>query len=89
MVKNNHQVESNGTTVWVNSGETGGCLGRFGKTGIDVHHDIDTQMKEGKQCLNCTHHPPTNEDWTTFVQDMKKHYGIEVGEEHKPTWLNS
>ena len=82
-----NEVISNGNTVWVNSAETGTCVGRFGKGGIDIHHDIKAQMKEGKQCLNCTHHKPTNEDWTTFVQDMKKHYDIEVGEEHKPTWL--
>jgi hypothetical protein len=82
-------VQSDGTTVWVNSGITGTCVGRFGKGGIDIHHDIEAQMKEGKQCLNCTHHKPTNEDWAAFVQGMKQHYDIEVGEEHKPTWLEN
>lgn len=82
-----HEVCSNTQTVWVNSGETGCCLGRFSKMGIDVHHDVDAQMRDGKQCLDCTHTQPTVEDWYRFVHTMLHVYGVLVDEEHRPEWI--
>lgn len=84
----NHEVTSDGRVVWVNSAETGMCLGRFGRGGIDIHHDIEMQKAEGKQCLHCTHTLPTEKDWHTFVTKMKEHYEVSVGEEHRPKWLS-
>lgn len=82
-----HEVCSNTQTVWVNSGDTGTCLGRFSKFGIDIHHDMERQMTTGSQCLDCTHSKPTLEDWLRFVQGMKEHYGVEVSDEHRPDWI--
>ena len=85
MQTHKHEILSDKRTVWVNSGETGSCLARFGPNGIDIHHDIG----HGKdtECLSCTHEPATPADWQRFVREMKKFYDVVIGEEHKPTWL--
>lgn len=81
----NYEVVSDTRTVWVNA-ISGCCLGRFGRRGIDIHRDADGQVAIGA-CLHCTHTTPTPADWEVFVKEMKDFYGVEVGEEHKPTWL--
>lgn len=86
MEKHEAEVWGDGRTVWVNSGTTGACLGRFGPTGIDIHHDIDLQ-RNGGECLDCTHHTPDLADWRRFVDGMKKHYGIDVSDNYRPRWL--
>lgn len=79
-----HQITTDGTTVWVNKAW---LVGRFGRYGIDIHRNITDQESEG-QCLFCTHvHPPaeTNaNDWETFVTNMKKLHGIVVPERFRP-----
>lgn len=82
-----HEVCSNTQTVWVNSGLTGCSLGRFGKFGIDIHHDVAEQMQSGEHCLGCTHTTPTVQDWYHFVSEMKRVYGVVVDEEHRPEWI--
>jgi hypothetical protein len=82
------QILSNGRTVWANSGETGACLGRFSRFGIDIHHDIAEQDEKG-QCLHCTHTEPTLEDWDVFKEKMKEHFDVVVTNEHRPNWLNT
>lgn len=82
-----HEVCSNTQTVWVNSCIDGSCIGRFSKFGIDIHCDVETQMRTGAQCLDCTHDTPTVEDWQRFVHGMLIVYGVEVSEEHRPEWL--
>lgn len=55
-------------TIWVNKG--GGAIGRFSRFGIDVHHDTETQIALGKQCMDCTHSRPTQEEWLRFKSSM-------------------
>lgn len=81
LLDDNHvdvEVLSNGETVWVNGGETGGAIGRFGPNGIDVH-SADTTS-----CLYCTHERTTVEDWFTFQSKMLEHHGVRVNDDHTP-----
>jgi len=80
-----HEIISDKRTVWVNSGETGSCIGRFGPMGIDIHYDL--VQKSETECLSCTHEPAKLADWQRFVREMKQFYDVVIGEEHKPTWL--
>lgn len=75
------EVFSNGESVWVNGGFTGGAIGRFGRNGIDVHSE-DTAS-----CLYCTHEPTTAADWETFKREMLRHHGVVVGDAHRPERL--
>lgn len=74
-------ITSDGRTVWVNT--SAGCIGRFGKAGIDIHRSMNDQAAKG-ECLFCTHGPTTKQDWTTFVEKMNEFYGVLVGPEHMP-----
>lgn len=83
-----HEVRNDGRTVWVNSGKTGAALARFGPNGIDIHKEIDPDAElDGTECLSCTHGPATLADWGRFVREVQEFYGVTVGEEHRPTWL--
>lgn len=84
--KGEYEVLADGNTVWVN-GPGGGCIARFGRGGIDIHHTVQKQMEFGEQCLQCTHTRPTVHDWTLFQAGMMRHYGICIPEQHKPVWL--
>lgn len=79
------QITSDGTTVWVNSAAAmGSMVGRFGFAGIDIHRSPLEQQESGQECLFCTHHLSTAEDWTLFVAKMKELYGCTVPERHRP-----
>jgi hypothetical protein len=72
------EIFSDGRIVWVNGGDTGGAIGRFGLNGIDVH-TADTTG-----CLHCTHERTEAADWDIFVSKMREHHGVKVGDEHRP-----
>lgn len=78
----NHQIDTDGITVWVNSAE-GYCIGRFGRGGIDIHRAPDDQRSHG-ECLHCTHEEVTAADWEIFKFEMRRHYGITVSDRYKP-----
>jgi hypothetical protein len=82
------QVESNGTTVWVHD-TGGGCIGRFGKTGAEIHRTTLEQMETGRECFECWHGPMKLVDWRRFVQRMREVHAVEVAEMHKPSWIGS
>jgi hypothetical protein len=72
------QVAENGETVWIHALD-GSTVGRFSKRfGLDVHTTVTDQLAGAAQCLHCTHEKPSEKDWVTFCDLMKKHYGIEV-----------
>ena len=73
------QIQSDGVTVWVND-NTGYCIGRFGRMGIDIHAGPDSDT----ECLYCTHQPVTKTDWQTFVDGMKKFHNVTGLEKHCP-----
>lgn len=74
-----------GQTVWVN-GPDGGCIGRFGRNGVDIHFDSATQITLGRQCMACTHGRPSPEDWDRFVEHMAG-VGATVPKAARPRWL--
>lgn len=70
------EILSDGIVVWVNRGT--GCIGRFGKNGIDVH-SVDTVT-----CLHCTHERTSAGDWEVFKEKMIEHHLVLVTDIHKP-----
>jgi hypothetical protein len=82
----NYQIDTDGITVWVNA-NTGECIARFGRMGIDIHKLIEEQATGG-QCLECTHGPVTIVDWERFKVAMVEHYGITVTDEYRPIRFN-
>lgn len=81
-----YDIDSDGKTVWVNSSD-GVCIGRFGRFGVDVHHDLKGQMDSGSQCLFCTHTPPGAKEWHQFQEAMAQHHEVFVSEHYRPSWL--
>lgn len=76
------QIETDGVTTWVNTAV--GCIGRFGRWGIDIHrHPIGQAL--GGECLLCTHELTTLVDWRRFVEGMKSFHGVHVDDSFMPT----
>ncbi len=84
-----YQILSDGRRVWVN-GLSGESLARLSQVGshvlIDVHLPLHEQRCHGKECLDCRHDLKGWYAWGYFVGSVKKNYGVEVGEEHRPKW---
>lgn len=80
-----YEIISSRTAVWVNDGS--GCIGRFGKNGIDIHRTLLDQMNSGSECLACTHAPTTEADWQDFRRLMMHHYRIDVPDSARPGFL--
>lgn len=81
------EIDSDGRTVWVNSA-MGVCVGRFSRFGIDIHRDFTAQVAGEPECLDCTHEKPTLAEWERFKSGMMEHYGVVVGDEHRPEFLS-
>ena len=81
-----HEVMSDGRTVWVNAAD-GCCVGRFSEKGIDVHYNAEKQLLFGRQCLQCKRGPTDLADWYEFKHAMHLHYTITVAEKHRPKFL--
>lgn len=72
------QVSPDRVTVWV-FGLDGSTVGRFSKVfGMDVHTTVTAQLAGAKECLKCTHEPPSQADWEEFCELMQEHYGVTV-----------
>lgn len=80
------QTESDGRTVWVSSSD-GDCIGRFSRFGIDVHRGVRQQMAGEGECLHCTHEKPDVEAWGVFKDEVLRHHGVVVENEHMPEFL--
>lgn len=81
-MKSDHEILSDGHTVWVNSA-SGGCIGRFSRTGSEVHHKAEDQATLG-ECLDCTHGAPI--PWSVWTAAMLRHYQISIAGHHRPKW---
>ncbi len=80
-VINEYQVIWDGITVWVNAPDGVNRARYSGRIkGIDVHHDLATQIRTGKQCLACG-----VGEWEEFVGLVQKHLGVTLPEEARPT----
>jgi hypothetical protein len=76
------EIISNGATVWVN---TDICLGRFGRLGVDIHHDGAGQL-QGLHCLDCFERTADlDRDWERFKGAMLAHHNVVVDDSYKPT----
>lgn len=85
--ENNCEITSDGRMVWIND-NSGCCVGRFGKNGIDVHHSGPMQMDLGEQCLEFKIGPTNFSDWRDFQGAMKRHYRVMVKDAHMPKFLS-
>lgn len=72
------EVAYDGRTVWVNG--KGNCLGRFSKSGIDVHKGAEEVAKTGRECFFCSHGQTDRSSWLAFKAKMLEHHGVEVPE---------
>lgn len=79
------EIRTDGETIWIND-VTGCCIGRFSRSGVDVHHAGMDQLKDGKQCLDCFHEGAPAELWTRFVGSMLAHHGVAVPIDFRPGW---
>lgn len=83
MTATDYIIETDGVTVWINSGE-GFCYARFGRMGIDVHRVPDFDRGVEKECLFCTHEVVVPKDWETFKTKVLEFHGIPITDLHKP-----
>ena len=82
-VVNGYEVASDGRTIWVNA-PTGECVARLSqRAGRDVHRTVEEQQKTGIECLDCDHDP----SFEAFAASVLEHYGVRVGEKHRPKSL--
>ena len=89
---NGCQILSDGRTVWVNglSGESLARLSSFrGMAIIDIHNKLDAQRQTGSECLDCRHDLKGANAYEYFVLSLKRNFGVEVAEEHRPQWASS
>lgn len=73
------QYALNGKTVWVHC-STGETVGRFDVMfGMDVHHTIEEQAKNGGiQCLDCTHERPGMVEFERFCAHALREWGVRI-----------
>lgn len=81
-----HEVIWDGRCVWIND-ETGCCIGRFTRRGVDVHKTGPEQLATRTQCLDCFHDVDPVDAWDRFVQSMRKHHSVSVPEAAKPGFV--
>lgn len=74
-------------TIWINA-DDGMCVGRFSRFGVDVHHDAETQLWTGAQCLACVHDAPPDEGWEIFLEKMWRHYELEIPGDIRPAFAD-
>lgn len=68
-------------TVWVN-GNDGGCIGRFSRSGVDVHKTATDQIRDGNECIDCFR----GSDWKRFADGMLLHHGVKIDKSWCPFW---
>lgn len=81
-----HEILASANAVWVND-DTGHCIGRFGRLGIDVHHAAAAALAEPSQCLACTHGRTSEAEWQRFRALMLEHHGVAVPDAARPGFL--
>ena len=70
--------------IWVNA-DTGECIGRFGRFGIDIHRRVEDQHLG--QCLYCTHARVTAYDWVQFKVGMRMFHGVDLSRVDMPRFV--
>lgn len=75
------QIAANRNAVWIHSGRDGSTVGRFGRLGVDLHHDVQEQMAGAPQCRLCTHGKPGRKEWDLFREKALEWWGVDVPED--------
>lgn len=65
--------------VWIHASD-GSTVGRFSRTGIDLHHSITEQLQGKQECRYCTHRFATKSDWETFKKKAKEFWNVDIPE---------
>jgi hypothetical protein len=82
------EIISDSRTVWIND-DSGCCVGRFSKFGVDVHRTGDEQAAGAPQCLDCVHEGTPLALWEHFRESMLLHYGVFVRPELAPSFVQT
>jgi hypothetical protein len=73
-------VYSTGEKIYIESDIHGGCVARLCKMSAELYNDY--KIGEGSHLeeyvLNCS--------FEKFQESVKRKYGIEIAEEHRPDW---
>lgn len=83
-----YQIEWDGRCVWIND-NTGCCIGRFTRNGVDVHRTGPEQVGTGQQCLDCFNDADPSLAWSRFVDSMRVHHRVEIPAGAKPSFVVS
>jgi hypothetical protein len=83
-----HEIVWDGRCVWVND-DTGCCIGRFTRMGVDVHKTGPDQLETGQQCLDCFHDADPRKSWNRFVVSMRAHHAIDIPADAKPDFCRA
>lgn len=81
-----HQVQTNGVTVWVNSGVDTHCLARFTKHSfevVSVKGETEGAPGSGEGEVPET----TNTDWGRFCRSIKRHHDVTLPDDLRPNRL--
>jgi hypothetical protein len=78
-------VDATRDGVWVNSAL--GCVGRFGRMGIDIHRTFEAQLAGEGECLFCTHGPVGLVEWHEFQRLMHYFYGVVIDDSVRPPYV--
>lgn len=83
-------IDTSHKAVWVNDSQ-GGCVGRFGMYGVDIHRTTEEQVEGSPQCLACIHTElgkrTTEEHWQRFRDLMLQLHGVSVPDGARPGFL--
>jgi hypothetical protein len=71
------QIESNGSTVWLNGPPHGWMLARFGPRVWELNDRVG-QTGPGKR---------GKEAWEAWTAEVHAKFGVQIGADHRPTWL--
>jgi len=80
------EISSDGRTVWVNLGV---CVARFcpvSREYVAVAND-DSTVKHPEACTRHPESGPTLNDWVAFVNEVSDRWGILIGQEHTPLYI--
>lgn len=88
IIVNGHQILGDGKTTWVIAPD-GSTVGRYSRWGIDIHRPLEQQVAGLGECLDCSHHYPSDrswaaEGWVRFTQGVLTHFGVQIPDAFRP-----
>ena len=74
------QLSETRDKVWIHSSD-GSTVGRFNRTGIDLHNTITEQMAGKPECRLCTHGNVKPCDWVLFREKALEWWNVFIPED--------